>query len=234
MAIVVNSLLIAPVSASGPGAGQGPITAAAVSADGPVGGRDHLSREPLLPRPTPTPQPGPLHTGGVQIDHSTTTLTIGGVVTGAAPVPVPYYVHLDKFHIDDTRASHNDTDLAALIAKQEPSGQTSTATWGPQDVNNGDHALGLVLGPFYSVPDDSNSLVFNYSIVNSGHSSADTVLDALIQGGLQAAGSPFGLPGTAVASILGALVNELFANCDGIVVADQFGPYTGGQLALLR
>jgi hypothetical protein len=94
------------------------------------------------------------------------------------------------------------------------------ANWGPHDVNNGDYNLPpLVAGPFYSLPDDNNEIVANYSVVNSGHSPRDDIINAMIQAGIQGAGAAVGtfgsgstptnnsFGGAAGGNILGSLLN---------------------------
>jgi hypothetical protein len=158
-------------------------------------------------------------------------------------VPVPYYVHLDSFHISHTRARHNDTDGVDLTAQAYPSGQATSAHWGPHDVNNGDHSVDLVLGPFNPDPDDL--LTFNYSILNNGHGSWNDVFNAQGQAGVAAAGAAIGTyigapggpvgaaAGAAIGSLLGTLTGLVFVSCDGVVAADSVGPFTGTQLANL-
>jgi len=167
--------------------------------------------------------------------------------TGAIDTSFKYYVELDSFEVDHTRARHEDTDFVVLTAEQEPTGQQDDApTWQPLNVNNGTYAPlnggPLVLGPYLDLPDDTNELVFNYGIVNKGHHNGEDFLNAMIQAGLSAGGAAVGTAGEGstqtgaaalgggFAGLLGTAVNMFFANCDGVVAADQFGPYTGGTL----
>lgn len=189
--------------------------------------------------------PAPPSVGGVTCGDcggTATTATAGTSVDVAAV----YYFELNSFAVDNTRARHLDTDYAVLTAEQEPSAITLDANWGPQDVNNGTYNLPpLVVGPYYSLPDDNNALVANYSIVNSGHSLRDDIINAMIQAGIAGAGAAIGtfgsgstqtnnsFGGAAGGNILGTLLNMFFANCDGVVVNDQIGPYTGGTLAAM-
>ena len=135
----------------------------------------------------------------------------------------------------------------ALTAKQEPTGQQRSAiSFGAISVRAGGTytplASGpLVVGPFYALPDDSNVLEFNYAIVNHGHNDGVDVLNAMVQAGLQAAGAAAGAgdgatagdaaSGQGLGSLLASLTGQVFANCDGVVVADSSFPLTGGLLA---
>src|ERR1700694_5400011 len=79
-------------------------------------------------------------------------------------------VHLDLFHIDTTRARHEDTDyvtLAAQVNDQPP--QTQTLFVG--DVNDGDHQVNMQLGPFSVGQNDT--LNFNFIIMNKGYDEKD-------------------------------------------------------------
>jgi len=145
---------------------------------------------------------------------------------------------LDSFRITDTRARHNDTDYVSftlLVRDAAGKGTPQTLKKSMGDVNNGTHAVGLSF-PNVVVPTDG-SVVFNYLIVNSGHSSEGTIDQALetvggslAEKGLVAGGTALGtaiLPG--LGSILGAIAgwlageikNILTANCDGPVAAEQ-------------
>jgi hypothetical protein len=138
-----------------------------------------------------------------------------------------YYVSVYKFHIDNTRAWHNDTDYATLNVQvnQQPA-LTQTVFVG--DVNNGDHYAidkddhqkRLFLGPVEVGPDDT--LTFNYVILNKGHGDRSQIEAGLGQAAGAALGAVFGgsfwsLVGTGI----GALINIIDADCDGIVAADQ-------------
>lgn len=84
-------------------------------------------------------------------------------------------------------------------------------------------------------------LVFNYSIVNSGHNPGDDILNAMAQAGLQAIGAAAGAGDGAtagdaassqgLASLLGSFTSQFTANCDGVIVADQSLPLNGSILA---
>jgi hypothetical protein len=87
---------------------------------------------------------------------------------------------LDSFRITDTRSRHNDTDYVSftlLVRDAAGNGTPQTLKKSMGDVNNGTHAVGLSF-PNVVVP-TNGSVVFNYLIVNSGHSSEGTVDNAL-------------------------------------------------------
>jgi hypothetical protein len=189
--------------------------------------------------------PAPSSPGGVTCGDCGGTQTNASAST-SVDVAAVYYFELNSFSVSNTRARHLDTDYAVITAEQEPSATILDASWGPQDVNNGDYNLPpLVAGPFYSLPDANNEIVANYSIVNSGHSSRDDIINAMIQAGIAGAGAAIGTVGSgstqannsfggaAGGNILGSLLNMFFANCDGVVVNDQIGPFTGGTLAAM-
>ena len=192
--------------------------------------------------------------GNCAVGTPTSATAVGGVVD----VRAVYYIEMDSFFVNETRSNgvccSTDTDYIAMAAQQEPEGPQpgdSTHSFGAISVKDGGpYTPGpgtLVLGPYYAVPDDTNSLAFNYAIVNSGHQAADDVLNAMIQALLQGIGAALGTAGGTEASAsantsnsligassgnaIGSLLNPLFANCDGTVAVDGFGPYTGGGLA---
>jgi hypothetical protein len=145
---------------------------------------------------------------------------------------------LDSFRITDTRSRHDDTDFVSAtlqLKSATASGTPTTLTKSMGNLNNGTFKVGLSF-PNVRV-DSSQTAVFNYLIVNSGHNSESTIDgaletagSALAQKGLVAGGTEIGtaiFPG--VGSILGALAgllageikNILTANCDGPVAAEQ-------------
>jgi len=123
------------------------------------------------------------------------------------------------------------------------------------DVNNGNHSVGLAFAPV-SV-DLSDFVIFNYLIINNGHSDQKTIDDDLTKAantlagkGAQAAASAISgglagligmeiggvaLPilGSLLVAIAGWLVGDLtgiiFADCDGPVAVEQ-AALTGVQL----
>ncbi len=145
---------------------------------------------------------------------------------------------LDSFRITNTRARHEDTDTVSvtlLVRDASGNGTPQTLTKSMGNVNNGTFNVGLVF-PNVVVPPDG-TVVFNYLIVNSGHSSEstidsilETVGGSLAQKALTAGGTGIGsaiLPG--LGTILGALAGWLAgeissiikANCDGPVAAEK-------------
>jgi len=154
---------------------------------------------------------------------------------------IPYYVYLDSFHITNTRALDNDTDLVDLTAMQPPA-QAQSVTWGPQDVGDGDHAVGLALGPYAMASNSSSLLTFNYSIVNNGYGSTQSMLTQMTSKGAAATvaavggviGGPVGaVVGAGADYLAGLFAGVIFPNCDGVVATDVVGPLTGAQLASL-
>lgn len=133
-----------------------------------------------------------------------------------------YIVRLVKFHIDNTRARGDDTDYVTLNARvnQQPI-QTQTKFVG--DVNNGDHPVDIQVGPFEVGPSDS--LLFNYVILNKGHTNGDRdkVEAALSTAAASALGTV--LPGGSLWAIVGQGIGELIKlsdpDCDGVVAADK-------------
>ena len=190
------------------------------------------------------------NSGGGNLGGGVTCSNCGGTATSAAAsatvdIQGAYYIELDSFHPDVIRSNcpgcSTDTDYVTLTAKQEPSAQSASATsFGAITVKGGNtYYPQLVIGPFYALPDDSTVLVFNYAIVNSGHHAGVDILNAMVQAGLQAAGAAAGsdsgaggaAAGQGLASLLATLTGAFFADCDGVVVADQSLPLSGGLLA---
>ncbi len=85
-----------------------------------------------------------------------------------------YTFTLDKFHIDDTRAAHNDTDTVSFGVKV---GNTTSDPLIKHmgDVNNGDHHVGLQIGPI-EIDAAATPVIISYTIVNAGHTNADDQL----------------------------------------------------------
>jgi len=145
---------------------------------------------------------------------------------------------LESFRITDTRSRHEDTDYVSftlLVRDANGNGTPQTLTKSMGNLNNGTFNVGLSF-PNVVVP-TNGSVVFNYLIVNSGHSSEsdidkalETVGGSLAQKGLVAGGTALGsaiLPGlgTILGAVAGWLAGEiqgiLNANCDGPVAAEQ-------------
>jgi len=167
------------------------------------------------------------------------TGAVGRIDTGALrPESVVFSFSLDSFRITDTRSRHEDTDYASITlqlksANSATEPQTLTKKIG--DVNNGTHAVGLSFPNIHVDP--SQTVVFNYLIVNTGHKDEGAVYQglekagsALANKGLTAGGTALGtliLPGlgTILGAIGGFLADEigswLSADCDGPVAAEQ-------------
>jgi hypothetical protein len=179
---------------------------------------------------------GPIHTGPIHSGPIRTGPIHTGPILGGPP---DFTFTLDSFQITDTRSRHNDTDYVTFTLLVQPNGgpaatpQTLNKSMG--DVNNGTHAVGLSFPNVKIGPDDT--VVLNYLIVNSGHSSESSIYSTLdstgaklaTAGGSAAAGALIGsaIPGfgTLIGALAGWLAGELTgvldANCDGPVAAEQ-------------
>jgi hypothetical protein len=189
---------------------------------------DPINAGPIKTGPIHT---GPIHTGPIHTGPIHTGPILGG--------PPNFTFTLDSFQITDTRSRHNDTDYVTFTLLVQPNGgpavapQTLNKSMG--DVNNGTHAVGLSFPNVKIGPDDT--VVLNYLIVNSGHSSESSIYSTLdstgaklaTAGGSAAAGALIGsaIPGfgTLIGALAGWLAAELTgvldANCDGPVAAEQ-------------
>jgi hypothetical protein len=168
---------------------------------------------------------------------------------------MPYSFAMDSFQITDTRSLHDDTDYVSIsLAVGSAAPVTKVKAMG--DLNNGTFKPDLSVDNV--IVDPNTPIVFNYTIVNNGHSSQAKVEQALQQAGTQLAqkaaeaaskavgaeiGSLLGasignaavpVVGTALGALAGWLVGEvgtiLFANCDGPVAAGVH-VFTGAELA---
>jgi hypothetical protein len=135
---------------------------------------------------------------------------------------INYVFRLDKFHIDNTRAVHEDTDVVGLALK------VGDQMFGPLikrmgDVNNGDHGVGLQFGPI-PIPSTGIPILFNYQILNSGHKDQAEIDNLLNQGAdyltksATASGSPIEIAGAWIAKFF---ISWLTVDCDGPVAIDQ-------------
>src|SRR6476620_206545 len=84
------------------------------------------------------------------------------------PIMPSYIFRLEQFHIDNTRAADDDTDVVSFAMKvgDQALGEPQIKHMG--DVDNGDHLVNLEFGPI-SVDTPATLVVFNYQILNSGH-----------------------------------------------------------------
>ena len=135
---------------------------------------------------------------------------------------IQYVFRLDKFHIDTTRAIHEDTDVVSFALK------VGDQMFGPLikhmgDVNNGDHSVGLQFGPI-PIPSTAVPILLNYQILNSGHQDQAEIDNLLSQGadyltkGATATDNPYAI---AAAWIAKFFIGWLTLNCDGPVAIDQ-------------
>jgi hypothetical protein len=153
------------------------------------------------------------------------------------PQAKSFVVNLENFQILRTRARHNDTVHVSFTLK------VGDKTYGPLvkhmgDRNDGTHNVGLSIGPI-DIPAPDTPVVLNYVIVNAGHKNNAEVEKALRAGSEQLLKEMAnrdkggGKLGDWRAELLKSVVqlglNLLFANCDGVVAADQI-VLTGGVL----
>src|SRR5262249_9644708 len=93
-------------------------------------------------------------------------------VTVDLPAPSRFATFtMANFGISDTRSRHEDTDfvfLSVTVGANPP----VFAKKSMGDVNNGTHSVGLSID--VDIPDDDTIVVFNYLIMNSGHSDDNT------------------------------------------------------------
>jgi hypothetical protein len=137
-------------------------------------------------------------------------------VQGSAP---SYVFSLDKFHIDNTRARHEDTDIVTFTLKVGD--QTLTQVKRMGDVNNGDHQVFLEFGPL-RIDNPGTPVIFNYQIVNSGHGDQDAIVRRLVAAGTALAARGLTGPwGTLAGFVIEFVGGILFPNCDGPVAVDQ-------------
>jgi hypothetical protein len=169
---------------------------------------------------------GPIHSGPIRT---------GPILQG----PPNFTFTLDSFQITDTRSRHEDTDFVTFTLLVQPKNgppatpQTQNKSMG--NVNNGTHTVNLSFPNVKVGPDDT--VVVNYLIANSGHSSESSIYSTLdstagklaTAGGSAAAGAIIGsaIPGfgTLIGALAGWLAGELTsvldANCDGPVAGEQ-------------
>ena len=162
-------------------------------------------------------------------------------VTINTPAPSRFATFtMDNFGISDTRSRHEDTDfvfLSATVGANPPVFVKKSMG----DVNNGTHPVGLSIE--VDIPDDDTIVVFNYLIMNSGHGDDNTRTKAAqaalstvakeivnhkaVTAGAIAVGTILvPLFVSAIAAIAGVLAAVevgllLFADCDGLVLADK-------------
>jgi hypothetical protein len=195
----------------------------------------YLSEKKLM-KPQDPNNPGPIGHGPIK----TGPIHSGPIHTG--PIfggPPNFTFTLDSFQITDTRSRHEDTDYVSFTLLVQPNGgpaatpQTLNKSMG--DLNNGTFPVGLSFPNVKVGPDDT--VVLNYLIVNSGHSSESSIYSTLDSTGAKlasagasaAAGAIIGsaIPGlgTLIGALAGWLAGELTgvldANCDGPVAAEQ-------------
>jgi len=134
-----------------------------------------------------------------------------------------YVISLDSFHIDNTRSWHEDTDHVSLGMKVGDQMMGDVLVMHMGDVNNGNHPVGLHVGPFH-IDNPATPITFNYQIMNSGHKSYEDIQKAL-KDGANALASSSAVTGNwwAAAGIVVAKwgIDIGLADCDGPVAVDQ-------------
>ena len=142
-----------------------------------------------------------------------------------------FVVTIDKIHIDNTRAVHNDTDYVnlALSGGREQAKLNAWKRLG--DVNNGDHGVGLTLGPVTLGSKDQ--LGFSYQVINHGNDLADvqTFFNDVSGAAAQVLSDIFVGTDWSKGDELTRFINSVqFADCDGYVAVDGIGPLDGARL----
>lgn len=142
-----------------------------------------------------------------------------------------FVVTIDKIHIDNTRAVHNDTDYVnlAMTGGREQANLNEWKRLG--DVNNGDHGVGLTLGPVTLGSNDQFG--FSYQVINHGNDLADvrTFFDDVSGAAAQVLSAIFAGTDWSKGDALTKFINSVqFADCDGYVAVDGIGPLDGARL----
>lgn len=148
-----------------------------------------------------------------------------------------YHLDLVSFHVYNTRAVDDDTDYATLSIQVNDQPVFNRTIFIGDKVDNGRHGFvdkdtRIGLSAIVEVgPNDT--LKFNYVILNKGHANGDRdkVEEALgkVAGEALAKFLPGGDLWSYVGKGIGELIKIIDADCDGIVVADQFS-FTGTDL----
>ena len=136
--------------------------------------------------------------------------------------PTGYIISVDAFHISNTRSVHEDTDYVSL-AVQAGTQEPLKGSFFAGDVNNGDHAVRLKVGPVSVAANEG--LTFSYLVLNKGHSGTTSdILEKVGQASVALLGGALGASG-ATLSVVNGILNELFsiifADCDGTVASDK-------------
>jgi len=140
-----------------------------------------------------------------------------------AGVGLHYVISLDTFHIDNTQAWHQDTDYVSLAMKVGDQMMGDVLVMHMGDVNNGNHPVGLHVGPF-PIDHPATPITFNYQILNSGHKNYEAIQKALQDGAnALASSSVASRHWWAAAGIVVAkwAIDIGLADCDGPVAVDQ-------------
>lgn len=169
-----------------------------------------------------------------------------------------YTVSLDAMEVLNTRSLHTDTDyagLTVLVTGQSAKTVTTPGKISGNDVDNGYYPIGLSVE--MTLENQTDIVIINYNILNSGHQSESDIDNALTEVGQALASAGAKAAASAVASGVGALVGAtigtdvvpiigsalgaiagwlvgeigslIFADCDGPVAAQQTA-YLASQL----
>jgi hypothetical protein len=190
--------------------------------------KDPINPGPIGHGPIKT---GPIHSGPI---HT------GPILEG----PPNFTFTLDSFQITDTRSRHEDTDYVSFTLLVQPNGgpaaapQTQTKSMG--DLNNGTFPVGLSFPNVKVGADDT--VVVNYLIVNSGHSSESSIYSTLDSTGAKlasagasaAAGAIIGSAIPGLGTLVGALAGWLAGELTGVLDANCDGPVAGEQNSFTR
>lgn len=143
-----------------------------------------------------------------------------------------YTFSLDRFRITKTRAMHNDTDYVSFALKVGDQ-MFPNQTRGMGDLNDGTYDVGLKFEKI-AIDDPSTAVIFNYAIVNNGHTDQATV-DKMLNAWSEelrievAVASVLCAGAAAIIGVMAGcyeafkkyLAPLIWADCDGFVAADQ-------------
>ena len=132
-----------------------------------------------------------------------------------------YSFTLNRFRIVTTRAVHNDTDTVAFSLKigDQP---TVTKIKHLGDVNDGDHSVGLTIGPV--AIRGTPRITLATTIINSGHKDQATLDRALSDAANAVIDAALDeIPGGELLELLTHWLVGLFVvDCDGVVVGERW------------
>jgi hypothetical protein len=143
-----------------------------------------------------------------------------------------YVFTLESFHIENTRALHNDTDVVSIAAGFGPGGDQFPARGATVsnfvkrvgDVNNGNHSVGLSA----ATGGGPNSMIsFAYQIMNSGYDASNEATGLKVTNSISSATDKlltgifgYGAVWDAIDKATDWLNALIFVDCDGKVAGD--------------